>query len=184
MRNKMRGALALVFALGLALGTTMCGSKPPKEEKMNHSEQVKASERWVEISVAGQKYLVVKVADAGHKPDGDFVGSASLGKPEFTLFYILIPDAASAAEIGYVLDGNASALAKPTKIFRMPGSALFTAFIADPAKPGSLSFKTGGKETVVALSSSALQALPFFWSGEPPSVAFEEIPGWMEGSGP
>jgi hypothetical protein len=162
----------------------MCASKAPKEEKVNHQEQMKPSKRWIEISVAAKKYLVVKIADAGHRPDGDFAGAASLGKPEFTLFYVLIPDAAGAADVGYVSGGSTIALAKPKKIFRMPGSALFTAFITDPANPGSLAFKAGGKETVVALSSQALQALPFFWSGEPASVAFEEIPGWMEGSGP
>jgi hypothetical protein len=71
-------------------------------------------------------------------------------------------------------------------INRMPGSALYTHFLADPANPGSLTVTLDGKVETVSLAptSAALKALHFFWSGDPPSIAFEEVPGWMEGSGP
>ena len=53
-------------------------------------------------------------------------------------------NAAASVEITYKTGGKQAVLPKPKMINRMPGSALYTHFLVDPARPGSLTFLTGG----------------------------------------
>lgn len=190
-----------ILSLALGLGVAMCGTQehpqPATQAKIPaaepaakpaaqaaQEEKPMAEARWTEVAAAAERFLIVKIADGKHRPKDDFDGKEGLsGK---TLFYLLVPHSAAAAEISHESGGKKSALPKPKMIHRMPGSALYTWFSADPAQPGSLAFKVGGKAETVSLAgrTAALQGIPFFWSGEGQSIAFEEIPGWMEGSGP
>lgn len=198
--SSLKPLLAL-FGLGLA----MCGAKEhpkpstvsppagPTSQPMSAQEEKKMPEaRWVEIAAVSERFLIVKVADAGHRPQDAYEGmglyAEALSRKDASqaVYYLLVPNSAKTAEFFQESGGRPAPLPKPRMINRMPGSALYTHFLADPARPGSLTVKLDGRQETVSLApfASTLKALRFFWSGDPPSIAFEEVPGWMEGSGP
>lgn len=176
----------------LGLGAAMCAPKEHSRPAADAKEKPMEHARWIEVGAASQRFLIVKIADSRNRPEGAFEGAEAYAGPSagkhasLALFYILVPAAAAEAEIAHESGGGRLPLPKPRKIHRMPGSALYTHFLADPSRPGSLVIQAGGKpETVdLAARSAALAQLPFFWSGSPPAIAFEEVPGWMEQSGP
>lgn len=197
---RLQGALAIL----LGFGVTMCGSRehpkpetsnigghsPQQEAKPVNQEKPKSPARWIEVSTSSTKFLIAKIADAGHLPAGEFEGKeqfegAAAGQNAGNvLLYLFVPNAAAAVEVFHETGGRRNALPKPRMVFRMPGSPLYTVFMANPSTPGNLVIRSGSKEESLKLpgSAQAFQALPFFWSGEPPeSIAFDELPGWLEG---
>lgn len=192
-----------ILSLVLGLGTAMCGSKehskpatrpdstqagkPATRETSatpSQEESITKPLGWIEFSSSYRKFLVVRIADAGHRPSGGFEGSALLGKPAMTLYYVILPHDYGSVEIVKMEGEGRSSLGKPRKVNRMPGSALYAFFLADPSRTVTLVFKSADMEEGFPIPAASLQALPFFWSGEPATIAFEEVPGWMEGAGP
>jgi hypothetical protein len=169
--------------LPLLLGLTMCGfpDKPKPEEKMSPI-------RWVEVSALSRTFLIARIAERGKLPFGEFEDpgpfEGSGGHAGETLFRLYLPNAAAQTTVSLARGGRSFRLPKPRYVFRMPNSPLYTEFFLNPSMPGTLVFSHGGKTDSVRLDAhlDKLKSLPFFWSGDPPSVASEELPGWLNGT--
>lgn len=169
--------------LPLLLGLTMCGfpDKPKPEEKMSPN-------RWLEVSALNHKFLIARIAEVGKLPFGEFEDPGPFeGSGDHAgeaLFRLYLPSAAARTTLSLARGGSSLGLPKPRLVFRMPNSPLYADFFLNPSRPGTLVFSQGGKTDSVHLDAhlGKLESLPFFWSGDPPSVASEALPGWLNGS--
>lgn len=140
-----------------------------------------SSARWLEIDIKPHRFLITRIADASHIPSSGFEGKIELGKAggNHMLFYIFLAN----ADRNSVFILNGKPLPKPRLINRMPGSAASSWFIASPDSLGELN--AGGYPVSLAAQAQRIQQLPLFWNADPePAIAYADLPGWLEESGP